>query len=63
MEHFIFTVSDAVDAMTDDELDGAIRALTSRQREMLVAGNVDAAWAATLDLEHCLAVRCGLPAF
>jgi len=38
-------ISDAADAMTDDELETAIAALHARERELLVAGDSDAAFA------------------
>ncbi|KQU04155.1 hypothetical protein ASG56_12205 [Rhodococcus sp. Leaf7] len=61
MESFSTTVADAVSAMTADELDRSIRALTARQRTLLLDGDLDTAWAVTEDLERCLAARVGIP--
>ncbi|MBM7416166.1 MULTISPECIES: hypothetical protein [Nocardiaceae] len=55
------TIDAAVEAMTDVELDRAIRALTLRQRSLLLGGDLDTAWAVTEDLERCLAARFGMP--
>ena len=61
MDDITSTVDDAVAAMTDVELDRAIRALTLRQRALLLGNDLDTAWAVTEDLERCLAARCRIP--
>lgn len=59
MDDITTTVDDVIAAMSDGELDQAIRALTHRQRELLLGVDLGAAWAVTEDLERCLAARCG----
>ncbi|WP_213930111.1 hypothetical protein [Rhodococcus sp. B50] len=44
MEDRTRAVGDAADAMTDDELETAIAALHARERELLVAGDSEAAF-------------------
>ncbi|QXF84406.1 hypothetical protein HBA53_25425 (plasmid) [Rhodococcus pyridinivorans] len=43
MEDRARAIGDAADAMTDDELETAITALHARERELLVAGDSEAA--------------------
>ncbi|UZF48501.1 hypothetical protein [Rhodococcus rhodochrous] len=43
MEDRTRAIGDAADAMTDDELETAIAALHARERELLVAGDSEAA--------------------
>ncbi|QSE72282.1 MULTISPECIES: hypothetical protein [Rhodococcus] len=45
MEDRTPAIGDAADAMTDNELETAIAALHARERELLVAGDSDAAFA------------------
>jgi hypothetical protein len=51
------SVGEIVSTMAVDELDRAICALTARQRDLLVRGDLDAVWAVTEDLEMCLSER------
>ncbi|GAA3516681.1 hypothetical protein GCM10022140_50840 [Rhodococcus aetherivorans] len=45
MEEGTRALGDAADAMTDEDLETAIAALHARERELLVAGDSDAAFA------------------
>ncbi|MET4614155.1 hypothetical protein ABIC28_005168 [Rhodococcus sp. PvR044] len=50
-------VEQAAEAMSDDELDGAIAALHVRERWLLIAGDIDSARQVAMDKSICLCVR------
>ncbi|MGW5269524.1 hypothetical protein ACWEQ4_12925 [Rhodococcus sp. NPDC003994] len=49
------SVADVVAIMPPAEIDRAIRALTVRQRALLLDGDLPSVWAVTEDLERCFA--------
>lgn len=53
------SAADVVAAMPSDEIDRAIRALTVRQRALLLDGDLSSVWAVTEDLERCFAALSG----